>query len=64
METLIKFLGFIGMMILMAFIFSLPIMWLWNWLMPTLFGLVEINWLQALGISILTGFLFRTNNNW
>lgn len=44
-----------------AFIFSLPIMWLWNWLMPTIFGIVKITWTQALGLSILCGFLFRGN---
>lgn len=42
-----------------ALIFSLPIMWLWNWLMPVIFGLTKITWLQALGLSVLSGFFFR-----
>jgi len=42
-----------------ALIFSLPIMWLWNWLMPAIFGLVKITWLQALGLSVLSEFFFR-----
>lgn len=42
-----------------ALIFSLPIMWLWNWLMPVIFGLTKITWLQAFGLSVLSGFFFR-----
>ena len=45
-----------------ALIFSLPIMWLWNWLMPVIFGLTKITWLQALGLSVLSGFFFREGN--
>lgn len=45
-----------------ALIFSLPIMWLWNWLMPVIFGLTKITWLQALGLSVLSGFLVRGSN--
>ena len=33
-------------------------MYLWNWLMPYLFGLPEITFLQTLGILILTKILF------
>lgn len=51
----------LGIVILFVFalIFSLPIMWLWNWLMPGLFNLPEITWIQAWGISLLSGFLFK-----
>lgn len=40
---------------------SLPVMWLWNWLMPVIFGLTKITWLQSLGLLVLAGFLFKTN---
>jgi hypothetical protein len=33
-------------------------MWLWNWLMPVLFGLHAINFWQALGIVVLSKILF------
>ena len=42
-------------------LFSLPVMWLWDWLMPEIFGLKEITWLQAWGINILCGILFNKN---
>ena len=51
----------LGLVILFVFalVFSLPVMWLWNWLMPDLFNLPEISWVQAWGLSLLSGFLFK-----
>lgn len=42
-----------------ALILALPVMWLWNWIMPAVFGLIKITFWQALGINLLCGFLFR-----
>jgi hypothetical protein len=39
-------------------VFGFVIMSLWNWLMPTLFGLKEIGFWQALGVFILSKILF------
>lgn len=61
METLLKILGGIALIAILAIVFSFPTMWLWNWLMPTLFGLVKITWLQALGLNVLSGILFRNS---
>ncbi len=44
---------------LIAALMSLPVMLLWDWLMPTIFGLKEITWFQAWGLLWLTGILFR-----
>ncbi len=44
---------------LVGALLSLPVMLLWDWLMPTIFGLPEITWFQAWGLLWLTGFLFR-----
>ena len=38
--------------------FSAVVMLLWNWLMPTLFGLGVISFWQALGILVLSRILF------
>ena len=47
-----------------ALFFSWIVMILWNWLMPDIFGLKEITWIQALGLNFLTGLLFsRINYN-
>ena len=36
----------------------LVIMLLWNWLMPSIFGLCTIGYWQALGLDLLSGCLF------
>lgn len=33
-------------------------MWLWNWLMPDIFGLETINFWQALGLMVLSSCFF------
>ncbi len=58
--------GVIAAMILMgiivigglAVLFGFIILWLWNWLMPDLFGLPEITYWQGVGIFILAKILF------
>jgi len=49
----------IGLMIIGAII-AYPVMWLWNGLMPVIFGLPIITAWQALGLTILSGFLFKS----
>lgn len=51
----IKF-AFGGLFILAAI--GLAVMLLWNWLMPAIFGLVTINYLQALGLVVLSRIFF------
>lgn len=41
-----------------ALLFGYGIMWLWNWLMPEIFGLTEIGYWQAVGILVLAKVLF------
>jgi hypothetical protein len=50
-------LAILGMM-LFAFIGGQIVLLLWNWLMPTLFGIGQINFWQALGILVLCRILF------
>jgi len=47
--------------IVFLFLLAFPLMWLWNWLMPDIFGLIEINYWQALGLNILSGILMRVS---
>ena len=42
--------------------FGAAVMLLWNWLMPTLFGLVTITFWQALGICVFCRILFGRFN--
>ena len=51
----------IGLIILAALLFTLPLQILWNWLMPYLFNLPIISFWQAFGLNVLAGILFRSN---
>jgi hypothetical protein len=44
-----------------AVILGLPLMWLWNWLMPPIFNLPEITFWQALGLNALATIFFKQN---
>lgn len=62
METFAKIIGFVMIgitaVVFFGLVFSLPVMWLWNTcLIPAIPGLQPIGWLQAWGISILSGLL-------
>lgn len=48
----------IGLLIL-ALLLALPTAWLWNWLMPSIFGLREITFLEALGLNVLSAILLK-----
>ena len=53
------FLGWIILLLVQALIVALPVMWLWNWLMPLIFGLKTLTWLEALGLNFLCSILFK-----
>lgn len=42
----------------LAFVFGYALMWLWNSLMPEIFGVKAINYWQAVGLFILSKILF------
>ena len=42
-------------------LFAFPTMWLWNYLMPDLFGLKVIGFEQALCMNMLSGMLFKSS---
>lgn len=42
---------------------ALPLMLLWNWLMPSLFNLREIGFLEAYGLYFLTNILFKSSQS-
>ncbi|KAA1246007.1 hypothetical protein [Aquimarina sp. RZ0] len=41
----------------LAILFGFVIMWLWNWLMPEIFGLTTLTYWQSVGIFILLKLL-------
>ncbi len=55
-------LTFCGTIVFVGALLSLPLYLLWNWLMPVIFGVHEITWLQAWGVMVLSGILFSKKN--
>ena len=54
----------IGLITFFGLLFSLPVMWLWNaCLVAAIPGIKEIGWLQAWGILILCGMLFKNTTS-
>lgn len=51
-------IGGIILAVFLAFIFGYFVMLLWNWIMPLLFGLPEIDYWLAFGIIILSRLIF------
>jgi hypothetical protein len=58
----LKIIGmvFIGVIVavLFALVFGFVVKWLWNFLMPDLFGLARITYLQAFAMIVLAKLLF------
>jgi hypothetical protein len=61
MNFLTVILGTVTLLFVMAAVMSLPVMLLWDWLMPSIFGLREITWFEAWGLLFLSGLLFRSH---
>jgi len=62
MNILLALIGIVSLVVLLGLLFSLPVMLLWNYcLVGAIAGVSEISWLQAWGIMVLFGILFKTN---
>ena len=57
-NRIVRGLKFVLFAALFVTVFSFVVMSLWNWLLPTLFGLHPINFWQAVGLLILSKILF------
>jgi hypothetical protein len=49
----------IGYMILAVMLMGFPLMWLWNWVMPSVFNLPQISFWQAVGLNLLSAILIK-----
>lgn len=63
MEEIIKIVGVVLLgLLLIAGIGGVFVYWCWNYVMPSLFGLPEITFIQAIALNILASCLFKTHN--
>jgi hypothetical protein len=61
LEALITIIGGIVFLVFLSFLLSWPVYMLWNGcLVGAVNGVNEVTWLQAWGINLLAGFLFKT----
>ena len=62
-ESLIYgFLTFAVISLFIAIALGAPVMLLWNYIMPTIFGVIKINFWQALALNLLVSILFGRIN--
>ncbi|WP_052958700.1 hypothetical protein [Maribacter thermophilus] len=57
-KKVLKIIMYIILGIAIAFLVGYIVMLLWNWLMPYLFGLPQVDYWKALGILILAKIIF------
>jgi len=63
MKTAVKILVVMVTAIIIGLFMAFPVMWLWNWLMPKILGLITISFWEALGLTLLCSFLFKSSNS-
>jgi len=67
MKIIVNLLIIIATALAVALLIAYPVMWLWNWLMPEIFGLSTLSVWQSLGLLLLSTALFKSsstrNNN-
>ena len=49
-------------LVFVALVLGLPLMLLWNWIMPNIFYFNKITFLQAVGLNLLSSILFKSHN--
>jgi hypothetical protein len=59
-QTINNILLIVGLLILAGLLLGVPLMILWNLLMPEIFGLPTIGFWQAFGLNILSSILFKS----
>ena len=62
-NNLESILTLIGVLILVVMLLGMPLQLLWNWLMPSLFGLKYITFWEAVGLNAISSILFKANIN-
>lgn len=62
-EKIVLLMGAVCLGGLIVFLNAVLVAFLWNWLMPVIFGIKTITYLQAIGITWLAQILFKSSNS-
>jgi hypothetical protein len=64
MEKIIVLLGGLAFIVFISFLLSWPVFMLWNGcLVGAITGVNEVTWLQAWGLNMLAGIMFKPNSS-
>jgi len=55
--------GFVLLVVVVAVVMAFPVMWCWNYVMPDLFGLAELDFWHSLVLAMLSGMLFKSSSS-
>ncbi len=55
--------GIIGLVFILSVLLAWPTMYLWNWLMTSIFHLREITFWEALGLCLLCNILIKGSSS-
>lgn len=64
MQHAVSILSFLVLLVLLSFLLSWPVYMLWNGcLVGAVNGVNEVSWLQAWGLNLLFGILFKSTSS-
>jgi len=63
LAILLAILGGLMLVFAFSFILAVPVMLLWNFVMPDLFGLAVIGYWKAWGLMLLCSLLFKGSSS-
>lgn len=62
-KGLVLVITFMAIVVLMGLFMAWPVMLLWNWLIPSIFGLKVLTFWEAWGVMMLSSFLFKSSSS-
>lgn len=60
-KIFVTWISILFAIILIGFLLVWPLVWMWNYVMPQIFGLPEITYWQMYWLYMLIQILFKTN---
>ena len=54
--------GVVILWFIIIMLLAFPFMLLWNWVMPLVFGLVELSFWQSWGVLLMSSFIFKSTS--
>ncbi|HSE99766.1 MAG TPA: hypothetical protein VLA48_02630 [Nitrososphaeraceae archaeon] len=63
MEKGLTILGGLVAVLLLVVVMAFPTMWAWNAFMPKVFGLIRIDFMDALWLNLLASALFKSTTS-